>query len=537
MSKIRKEMYRCLTCGEEFEADVYDSINVTLDPELKEKVISGNLFMIECPKCGKKEFIQYPTCYHDMDNKFMVYLNGLGQLMDLKEEMNEGPIKDYRKMIGEEIICGSTNYMDFMSNIIALENHLDWRVVKIAMCFLALSYTNDEKKNGNDAKKMENLGLTIDKDNGEIFLIGTVGEGENQESLTCPFPTELYEEMLKAYKSRLDLINPFIFDDESASKFVIDFDEDFKTHEENKTFIYYIELSTEYVELATIKPSLANEIGIGSLVLAENNENQRILGKVKRIVPYNSLAFPVSFKNIFTIVSEFKECHMITTRDSDDLLSNGELDSKLLKIKENNYRYGTNIFPTKLLNNADMFVCSSTSLNMQFDELSKLIHKEIIRGEDLSTKAITKLQKIEIDSKIYLAVYTENDELPKEKGFSNWAFDFNSIVRIVKNDPRYDGIIFNPLGNSVVFDMRIIKDYIKFRTFANVEEMKKFLDGLNDFEIGLIDKQSLQLLRDFYFENISVGQLAERYKLSGDEVTKLIRNGYSELNDIVYARF
>ena len=537
MSKVRKEMYRCLTCGEEFEADVYDSINVTLDPELKEKVISGNLFMIECPKCGKKEFIQYPTCYHDMDNKFMVYLNGLGQLMDLKEEMNEGPIKDYRKMIGEEIICGSTNYMDFMSNIIALENHLDWRVVKIAMCFLAFSYTNDEKKNGNNAKKMENLGLTIDKDNGEIILIGTVGEGENQESLTCPFPTELYEEMLKAYKPRLDLINPFIFDDESASKFVIDFDEDFKTHEENKTFIYYIELSTEYVELATIKSSLANEIGIGSLVLAENNENQRILGKVKRIVPWNSLAFPVSFKNIFTIVSEFKECHMITTRDSDDLLSNSELDSKLLKIKENSYRYGTNIFPTKLLNNADMFVCSSTTLNMQFDELSKLIHKEIIRGEDLSTKAINKLQKIEIDSKIYLAVYTENDELPKDKEFSNWAFDFNSIVRIVKNDPRYDGIIFNPLGNSVVFDMRIIKDYIKFRTFTIVDEMKKFLDDLNESEIGLIDKQSLQLLRDLYFENLSLGQLAERYKLSEDEATKLIRKGYSELSDIVYAKF
>lgn len=200
MPKVRKEMYRCLTCGEEFEADVYDSINATLDPELKEKVISGNLFMIECPKCGKKEFIQYPTCYHDMDNKFMVYLNGLGQLMDLKEEMNEGPIKDYQKLIGEEIICGSTNYLDFVSNIIALENHLDWRVVKIAMCFLAFSYTNDEKKNGNTNKKMENLGLTIDKDNGEILLIGSVKEGENQETLTCPFPTVIYEEMLKAYK-------------------------------------------------------------------------------------------------------------------------------------------------------------------------------------------------------------------------------------------------------------------------------------------------------------------------------------------------
>ena len=44
MSKVKTIKLTCPECGEEFEFDVYESVNVALDKDLKEKVIDGSLF-------------------------------------------------------------------------------------------------------------------------------------------------------------------------------------------------------------------------------------------------------------------------------------------------------------------------------------------------------------------------------------------------------------------------------------------------------------------------------------------------------------
>ena len=49
MSKQRKITYKCEFCGKPFDTVVYDSVNVDLDPELRDKILNGSLFMHECP--------------------------------------------------------------------------------------------------------------------------------------------------------------------------------------------------------------------------------------------------------------------------------------------------------------------------------------------------------------------------------------------------------------------------------------------------------------------------------------------------------
>ena len=44
MSKVRKVKFNCPECGEEVEFDYYESVNVTLNPELKEKIVSGGIY-------------------------------------------------------------------------------------------------------------------------------------------------------------------------------------------------------------------------------------------------------------------------------------------------------------------------------------------------------------------------------------------------------------------------------------------------------------------------------------------------------------
>ena len=72
MSRKRSHELQCPYCGNEQESMVYDSINVTLDPDLKKRLFAAEINLFECEKCGKKTLIDAPLLYHDMDQKFSV---------------------------------------------------------------------------------------------------------------------------------------------------------------------------------------------------------------------------------------------------------------------------------------------------------------------------------------------------------------------------------------------------------------------------------------------------------------------------------
>lgn len=74
MSKISTIEIACPQCERPYSFDCWDSCNVTLQPDLKERVLSGALFMSACPACGAICRVEYPCLYHDMDKRFMVYM-------------------------------------------------------------------------------------------------------------------------------------------------------------------------------------------------------------------------------------------------------------------------------------------------------------------------------------------------------------------------------------------------------------------------------------------------------------------------------
>lgn len=83
MSMPERTLVNCEHCGGEYEFTWYRSINVSLDPELKEKVISGEIFKTKCPHCGKDSYMLFPFLYHDMEKNFMIYV-------DTKERLEQG---------------------------------------------------------------------------------------------------------------------------------------------------------------------------------------------------------------------------------------------------------------------------------------------------------------------------------------------------------------------------------------------------------------------------------------------------------------
>jgi len=72
----------CCKCGGRHIVDAYTSINVSESPEMKEKVMSGEIFIWECPDCGTRNLVKYPILYHDPSENLMLVMTDA--LLDAK---------------------------------------------------------------------------------------------------------------------------------------------------------------------------------------------------------------------------------------------------------------------------------------------------------------------------------------------------------------------------------------------------------------------------------------------------------------------
>ena len=71
MSKISEETIKCPKCGKESKFVMWSSINTVLDPEMKKKVLTGEIFKFKCNKCGCEARINYSSLYHQMEDSIM----------------------------------------------------------------------------------------------------------------------------------------------------------------------------------------------------------------------------------------------------------------------------------------------------------------------------------------------------------------------------------------------------------------------------------------------------------------------------------
>lgn len=63
---------KCSACGQMAQIQTHPAINVRENPELKEKLLGGELFVWECPHCGKRSLVQYPVTYVDPEARLVL---------------------------------------------------------------------------------------------------------------------------------------------------------------------------------------------------------------------------------------------------------------------------------------------------------------------------------------------------------------------------------------------------------------------------------------------------------------------------------
>lgn len=86
MSQHHTEKMRCPKCGAQGEMTIWDSINVQLNPELKEGIMDESLFFWTCPDCGHKVYVTFGTLYHDVGSQFMLFFDHKTEDNDISED-------------------------------------------------------------------------------------------------------------------------------------------------------------------------------------------------------------------------------------------------------------------------------------------------------------------------------------------------------------------------------------------------------------------------------------------------------------------
>jgi len=191
MSKHTVRTLTCPKCGAENEVVLWDSVNVTLDPEMKGRILNGDFFKHQCHACKCSAGLVYSFLYHDMDKQLMVYLIPEGERTEEQEsELRSGQGMESFPMpeeMGYELrIVGSPS--DLMEKIKISDASKDDRVIELCK-FFALSSLTDQ------VPDFDPFCAYYERDEEDLLVFFDV----NRRAVTCSLSEELYQNITRDF--------------------------------------------------------------------------------------------------------------------------------------------------------------------------------------------------------------------------------------------------------------------------------------------------------------------------------------------------
>ncbi|RKY49477.1 MAG: hypothetical protein DRP86_05215 [Candidatus Neomarinimicrobiota bacterium] len=124
MSSSHKEKITCPTCGHQQPFEVWDSLNASKNPELKEKLIHGDLTTMVCEACQSAVFVKFDMIYHDLNKKMMILLRYPDENGNVPEFDPES--LGLVKAMGDDYILRSVyNFPNFLEKIRIIDDGFD----------------------------------------------------------------------------------------------------------------------------------------------------------------------------------------------------------------------------------------------------------------------------------------------------------------------------------------------------------------------------------------------------------------------------
>ena len=111
----------CPACLFKDVVPVYTSVNVSMDPDLRDMIFDDELNRFTCPNCGKSSVLPVNLMYHDMDLKFAVWFSPQGEMSEEERAVFDKVAQSMG--IGDYLSRAPSTYTweDFKSKILEFE--------------------------------------------------------------------------------------------------------------------------------------------------------------------------------------------------------------------------------------------------------------------------------------------------------------------------------------------------------------------------------------------------------------------------------
>lgn len=179
MSRHTQMEITCSECGAKAMVEVWQSLNIDTDPQMKESFRNKKMFTYDCPKCGKRTILNYPMLYHDMKNKAVVQYIPEEGMIDTAVEGFEQIFADGAD--GEKLRIVLTQNALIEKSII-FEAGLDDRLIEL-MKVVYVSNCDDELLN-----EVRDVIFEKDDDGSMVFVFVT-----DTDAFVAEFDMDMYK--------------------------------------------------------------------------------------------------------------------------------------------------------------------------------------------------------------------------------------------------------------------------------------------------------------------------------------------------------
>ena len=207
MSKHYETPIECPKCGKSSDFRIWESINTTLDPEMKEKVKDRSAFLFTCPHCGEQNYVDYGFLYHQMEDTIMIAYSNSDEnekeMYHLFTEEIDTPLGLDNIFLKDEYLLRIVRSMNALrEKIYIFDDGLDDRIIELYKLFLYVKILDDAP----------------DTNDLDIFYMG--GEQPRFEAVTSSkfigssdFNREFYDHLIEQFSDRIPEIrhdNPIV---------------------------------------------------------------------------------------------------------------------------------------------------------------------------------------------------------------------------------------------------------------------------------------------------------------------------------------
>ena len=136
MSQKRIHEIACPLCGQEQRVELWDSVVVDADPELREALLGGRLNRVECAGCRKSFRIEKSLIYQDREQDVFIHFDPLvgGRTVADAEKAFAAATAELNRLLPPDVPPPDTHlvveWSELVERVFLLEEGLDARLVE-----------------------------------------------------------------------------------------------------------------------------------------------------------------------------------------------------------------------------------------------------------------------------------------------------------------------------------------------------------------------------------------------------------------------